>query len=140
MNKKQAERFVWLCNALGQHGLTVDEVQSLLRAERTLTRWACRECGDGSEWAIEREELPDGEEGRPFNVYHGRGESRRYPIADLERGAIARATKTAERHGLTIYRQGDPRGCGLYIIRPGDVPAGQCVTGYYTRGIAVCID
>lgn len=35
------------------------------------------------------------------------------------------------------YLQTDPRGCALYILRPGDVPAGADVQSYYTRGIAV---
>lgn len=140
MTKKQASRYVWLCNALAAHGLVESEVANLLRAERTLTRWSCRECGDGSNWAIERD--GDDGDGKPFNVYHGpgSGNGRRYPIADLERAALKRVAAICERHGLSYYHLGDPRGCALYIIRPGDVPAGQCVTGYYTRGIAVCID
>lgn len=40
---------------------------------------------------------------------------------------------------LTFYHQTDPRGCALYIIRPGDVPEGEDVSAYYSRGIAVCI-
>jgi hypothetical protein len=138
MTKSQAMRYMDLSRALEAFGVGEDELDALLRCERTLSRWACRECGDGSDWAIEREG-EDGE-GRPFNVYHGPGERRRYPIADLERGALARAEKIATRHGLTVYHQGDPRGCALYLLRPGDVPAGACVTGCYTRGIAVCID
>ena len=143
MNRKQAGRYVWLCKALSAHGLTENEVSTLLRCERTLTRWACRECGDGSDWAIERD--GDDGEGKPFMVYHGpRADyskpARRYAIRDLERAALARAEKIAKAHGLEIYHQGDPRGCGLYVIRPGDVPAGRCVTGCYSRGIAVCID
>lgn len=127
-------------DSLAEHGLTDAEVDTLLRCERTLTNWSTRECGDGSDWAIEREELPDGSEGRPFNVYHGPGEARMYPIRDLEAGAMRRAEAIAKAHGLTVYHQGDPRGCALYVMRPGDVRAGECVTGCYTRGIAVCID
>ena len=145
MNKQQASNYVRLVNTLAAHGLSEAEVSALLRCERTLQRWSERECGDGSDWAIEREETADGAEGRPFLVYHGQrfGEpfrDRRYPIRDLERSALARAEKIAKAHGLTVFRQGDPRGCGLYLIRPGDVPAGQCVTGCYHRGVAVCID
>ncbi len=136
MTRKQAERFVWLCKALEEHGLDHEEINQLLRAERTLTRWATRECGDGSAWGIERDE----ETGKPYNVYHGPGERRRYSIADREAGALQRAARIAERHGLTVYHQQDCRGCMLYVIRPGDVPAGQRVDGYYTRGIAVSIE
>ena len=136
MTKKQTERYVQLRNTLLNLGLTDAEINALLRIEKTLTSWSVRECGDGSDWAIER----DGADGVPYNVYHGPGESRRYRIADRERGALKRATAIAEAYGLTIYHQGDCRGCALYLMRPGDVPAGECVTGYYTRGIAICFD
>jgi hypothetical protein len=62
------------------------------------------------------------------------------PTPDRETGALKRAQAIAEAHGLAIYHQGDPRGCCLYILRPGDVPAGQDPGAYYSRGIAVCID
>lgn len=39
--------------------------------------------------------------------------------------------------GLSYYIQSDPRGASLYIIRPGDVPEGASVGGYYSRGICV---
>lgn len=35
------------------------------------------------------------------------------------------------------YVQTDPRGAALYILRPGDVPAGESADAYYTRGICV---
>lgn len=38
---------------------------------------------------------------------------------------------------LSYYVQGDPRGASLYILRPGDVPEGKEVDGYYSRGVAV---
>jgi hypothetical protein len=38
---------------------------------------------------------------------------------------------------LSAYIQGDPRGAALYILRPGDVPAGADVDAYYSCGIAV---
>tara|TARA_R110000868_G_scaffold207722_1_gene456707 strand:+ start:1744 stop:2277 length:534 start_codon:yes stop_codon:yes gene_type:complete len=38
---------------------------------------------------------------------------------------------------MSAYIQGDPRGAALYILRPGDVPAGQPVDSYYSRGICV---
>lgn len=189
-------------------GFTYDEAAALRRIEMTLQRWAERECGDGSDWAIERAEpqtlalwqsvtYPDGlrvvaidhsgryietvkelprhlatqnstspesypEEarsilarlqrrenesaGKPFNVYHGEGPRRRYAIADREAGALRRcAAIIAARNArnptlgvLSFYHQGDPRGCALYILRPGDVPAGEDVGCYYSRGVAVC--
>jgi hypothetical protein len=136
MNKKQAEAYRILRDSTSAHGITMDELQTLLRCERTLQRWAERECGDGSDWAIERDDAT----GKPHNVYHGPGPRRRYAIADREAGALRRARTIAQAHGLDAYHQGDCRGCMLYLIRPGDVPVGESVGGYYNRGIAVCID
>ena len=75
-------------------------------------------------------------------------------IADRERGAMKRldkiikarngrkATELAWVNGkptnlVSSYIQGDPRGAVLYILRPGDVPDGKDVNGYYSRGICV---
>lgn len=38
---------------------------------------------------------------------------------------------------LSYYIQTDPRGCALYILRPGDVPDGADAGSYYSRGIAI---
>lgn len=38
---------------------------------------------------------------------------------------------------VSPYIQTDPRGAALYILRPGDVPAGESADAYYTRGICV---
>ncbi len=38
---------------------------------------------------------------------------------------------------LSAYVQTDPRGCALYILRPGDVPDGGDPSSYYSRGISV---
>ena len=136
MNKKQAVNYAGLIDALGKHGITRDEVDILLRCERALQRWAERECGDGSNWGIERDETT----GKPFNVYHGPGDSRRYPIYDRETGAYNWALAIGKAHRLTAYHQGDCRGCMLYMLRPGDVPKGEQAGAYYTRGVAICID
>lgn len=134
MNKQQRENYGRLVARLAELGVTYSETETLLRCERILQRWAVRECGDGSNWAIERDEVT----GKPWNVYHGPGWASRYAIADREAGALRRARAIAEKHGLTIYHQTDCRGCMLYLIRPGDVPEGQDVGAYYTRGIALC--
>src|SRR3954468_20093762 len=67
-------------------GFTYEEACQLRRIETTLQRWGERECGDGSDWAIERDETT----GKPYNVYHGEGKERRYPVADREAGGIKR--------------------------------------------------
>jgi len=135
MTLRQAENYVRLANTLTPYGLAETELESLFRAERTLRRWAERECGDGSNWHIERDEAT----GKPYNVYHGDGPAQRYPIADREAAALARAERIAQAHGLTAFHQTDCRGCMLYLIRPGDIPAGKDVGAYYTRGVAICI-
>lgn len=55
------------------------------------------------------------------------GESR--PLTEVE---------SLDRRGaVSAYVQTDPRGAALYILRPEDVPEGQDVGSYYTRGICV---
>ena len=127
-------------------GFTYGEAVALRRIEMTLQRWGERECGDGSDWAIERDETT----GKPYNVYHGEGKSRRYPVADREAGAIKRLNAIiAARNArvalvpdcdefLTGYHQGDCRGCMLYLVRTADVPCGSSIDSHYNRGLAVC--
>ena len=55
MNKHTAELF----SRLAILGFSVAESVTLRRCEMTLKRWAERECGDGSDWAIERAEPVD---------------------------------------------------------------------------------
>ena len=158
MTKREAERLTRQSDTLRALGFTPDEADSLRRISRTLTRWFELECGDSNDygsWAIERDDNGDG---APFMVHHhywhGRGPdtTTRTPIADRENGArrrlsaiiTARNTRCAYPEGsdqptlaVSTYIQTDPRGCALYIIRPGDVPEGQHVESYYTRGIAI---
>lgn len=125
-------------------GFTYDEAAALRRIEMTLHRWAEAECnGD-----IERNETT----GKPIrrirsSRYLAPNDPRAcYAIADRETGALRRcAAIIAARNGrnptlgaLSFYHQGDPRGCALYILRTGDVPAGEDVRNYYSRGVAVC--
>jgi len=125
-------------------GFDVDTTDALRRIEMTLSRWAERECGDGSNWAIERDE----ETGKPFSVYHGEGKARRFPVADREAGALRRlAVIMAQHPDFVAYHQGDPRGCCLYVVAKKDLPCNPRLNGadlqesashYYTRGFAVC--
>lgn len=131
-------------------GFTYDESTALRRIEMTLARWAERECGDGSDWAIERDEVT----GKPFNTYHGEGNAKRYPIADKEAGALRRLGKIvanrntrnwvgsgvaiAESPGFVLaYHQGDCRGAMLYLITREQLGADK-LDSAYTRGLAVC--
>ena len=55
----------------------------------------------------------------------------------LEELLTKRAQEIAGRVGASLYVQGDPRGAPLYLIFPGDVPEGQDVGSYYSRGLCV---
>jgi hypothetical protein len=131
MNKQQTLRYINLWNTLHDLGLTSSELDTLLRCQKSLHTWAYHECNG----AIQRDEetnIPSW-----HNTYSGKRIAR---TADRETGALKRAAAIAKAHGLTIYHQTDPRGCSLYIIRPGDVPEGTTVDCCYSNGIAVCID
>jgi hypothetical protein len=136
------ERIARFYEQMSALGFSYSEATALRRIEMTLQRWGERECGDGSDWAIERDETT----GKPFNVYHGEGKPRRYPIPDRETGAKKRADAIVKarnlRNGsadaLIAYHQGDCRGCNLYLVRTSGVRPGDSIDSVYTRGFAVC--
>jgi hypothetical protein len=150
MTKREALRQTTQANALITLGFTPSEAATLRRISLTLSRWAEHECNG----LIERDETRGN---RPFWSSPGSGRHYVAPVADRERGALRRldATVTARnvRSGfvqnagyygvmpknarLDYYVQGDPRGASLYILRPGDVPAGADVDSYYSRGVAI---
>ncbi len=139
MTKKELLRRTALENALCTIGFTSDEVSALRRISMTLRRWHELECGNDS-GVIERDEAT----GKPYWVnYHSRYLSANDPrsrsrIADREAGALRRLAKIMAKHApLTTYIQTDPRGAALYILRPGDIPAGSSVDSCYTRGVCV---
>ena len=98
-----------------EHTDLIDTVRALLQIERALQRISERQCSE----AID-------------TTTAARLDKRE---ARLEE----KARKLAEYVSCTFYRQGDPRGCQVYLIRPGDIPAGQDVESYYSNGIAVCL-
>lgn len=135
MTKREAMRLTHQENVLMNLGFTMDEAATLRRISMTLQRWFEHECNGN----IQRDESTE----RPYWCSANNPE-RRYPVADRETGARKRLLKIvnerAQRVGecdVTTYVQGDPRGAALYIIRKGDVPAGQDVGAYYSRGICV---
>jgi hypothetical protein len=148
--KRKFELFARLQN----QGFTYEEAAALRRIEMTLRRWGERECGDGSNWAIERDETT----GKPFNVYHGEGKPHRHAIADREAGALRRLKAIVnDRNARQVnpdtigvpgfgpiyaYHQTDCRGCNLYLVtreqltnHDGTLAA---IDANYTRGLAVC--
>jgi hypothetical protein len=140
MSIKQSNRKLFA--KLESMGFTYDEAASLRRIEMTLQRWAERECGDGSDWAIQRDEVT----GKPFNVYHGESSPRKYAIPDREAGALKRAKNIVSARNVRIngdhdrdddlmaYHQGDCRGCMLYLIPAGTMNPDS----NYSNGFPVC--
>lgn len=112
-------------------GISLEDAEALRRIAMQLHRWHELECGTDS-GAVERDETT----GKTYwlNAMTGR----RSPTPDRETGAKRRLAEIMARYpNLTAYVQGDPRGAALFILRPGDVPAGGDVDAYYNRGIAV---
>ena len=130
MTKRQAENYSRLLRDLGAVGFSPAEVDTLLRCSRVLSTWAEDECNG----AIQR----DAESDIPY-WYNTNTGLRIGRTADRERGALNRAAAICARHGCTHYHQTDPRGCALYVIRPGDLPVGRDVESCYTNGVAVCV-
>ncbi len=150
---------------LSQAGIRYNDAVALRRIAMTLHSWHELECGDGdnyASWCVTRGRAPKREfyrdpetqapkwrtvgefehddNGKPYIERHVHTESRaRYEsIPDRETGALKRlATIMANYPDLSTYVQGDPRGASLYVLRPGDIPAGAGVDSYYSRGIAV---
>ena len=117
--------------ALIAAGISERDAFTIRRIAMTLHRWHELECGDGC-GCIERDEVT----GKPYwlNSYT----MRRSPIADRETGAITRLKALMSAYpALGYYIQGDPRGCALFILRPGDIPGGCDPDAYYSRGVAV---
>lgn len=112
-------------------GISHADAIALRRISMTLHRWHEHECNG----TIQR----DGKFGDGAPYWCAPGSSRQlYRAPDRERGALKRLAAIMSRYpSLEAYVQGDPRGCSLYILRPGDVPAGRRSDSYYSRGIPV---
>jgi len=145
MKTTKRQRTALFFEMMGRVGFTTEETETLLKAERALQRWAELECGtcdDRRTVSVERDEIT----GKPFrrvqfHSYAGKWVDRREPCRDMEAAALRRVAAIAAAHpGLSFYHQGDPRGCALYVLRPGDVPSGEDANAYYSRGVAVCVN
>ena len=138
---------------LQRAGISYEDAVALRRISMTLHRWHELECGssdDYKSWALVRGKRGlkatdfDYEEndGKPYletHAHHGDGRAvYTGPLPDKERGAYKRLDAIIARYpGYRYFVQGDPRGCALYIMRPGDVPEGCDIDSHYTRGVAV---
>jgi hypothetical protein len=116
---------------LAQTGIAIRDAEKLRRIAMTLHQWSELECGTDN-GCVERDETT----GKTYWLNAMSGQ--RYPTPDRETGALKRLAATMARYpALGFYVQGDPRGAPLYVLRPGDVPTGECAESYYNRGIAV---
>ena len=136
MNATKQERIARLYANCTAAGLEIHETTALMAAERALSAWAVRECNG----EIQRDE----ETGKPYRRNPDRDTSNtpREYIRDGEAAAMRKATAAAANviaAGCVLYRQGDPRGCALHLVRPSDIPEGGAVNQYYRRGIALCL-
>lgn len=112
-------------------GISTDDAWALRRIAMTLHRWHELECGV-DHGCIERDETTN----KPY--WLNSHTMRRSPLADREASARKRLSAIMARYPtLQAYVHGDPPDASLYILRPGDVPEGESVDGYYSRGIAV---
>ena len=101
-------------NAMDRHGLTDYAWRKLREAERVLHLWAEMECNGQIQW--------HGEHDGGHHLYGldqwGNYTLHRGAIPDREDLALRQARKIADRYGLLVYHQTDPRGCALYVYRP----------------------
>lgn len=151
MNKQTLEMLNRLAAVLTEHRTVdpsslprpLDDAEALRRISMALHRWHELECNE--DVVRGKRGLAGGfvhdENGSPFICRHDGimgAQNRYYAIPDRERGARNRLAKIMARYpDLQAYVQTDPRGCALYILRPGDVPEGADVSSCYSRGIAV---
>lgn len=121
---------------LGRLGFTVAEVKALVLWSRKLHRFSERCCNGEVEYD---------DTGAAFKVVRDRtgSELARRPARDVESealkacGAIIAARNAREAAApVTLYRQGDPRGCPLYIV-PAALSAEEVDSRYPTVGVAV---
>lgn len=112
--------------------LSLDDANTLRRAEKTLHRWAEQECGwrnDYGSGCLVRND--DGSTWIEFHFYRpDRYEAR--PIPDREKGALKRIHALCERLGIFYHHQTDPRGCALYVSNE------PLTDSDYPKGIACC--
>ena len=141
MNKKQKTTAFF--DRMTNLGFSREETKSLLKAERALTHWAGLECGI-SDCNRSISVFRDEETGKPFYRIEYRvgneWKTRTQPKRDTEKAALQTVARILEsKPGFSAYHQTDPRGVSLYLIRPGDIKAGEDVARLYNRGLAMAI-
>jgi hypothetical protein len=118
---------------LTKSGISQNDAVALRRISMTLKSWYIHECNG----TICREDVTR----IPYSYYRpdiGQPMTRGARVADREAGAIRRLRAIIARYpGFASYVQGDPRGCVLYVMRPGDLSDGAALDSNYNRGVAV---
>jgi hypothetical protein len=114
-------------NRLAELGIYRDDILKLIRASQTLSTWGEHECNG----AIQQDE----DTGRYY--WYSRDGRKLSRAIDRESGSVKRAKAIAAKYGLEVYYQTDPRGCALYVLRPGDIPQGRSIDSFYSNGVAV---
>ena len=128
-------------NRLCDAGILRDDAISLRRIAMTLHSWHELECGRADYKIVISVERDESTGKTYIRIQSGCGDrfrDNRYPTPDRESAALRRLESImAQYPTLSSYVQGDPRGATLYILRPGDVPAGESPNAFYNRGVAV---
>ena len=123
-----------ILQTMKERGFDYDEITALLRASNTLSRWNERECNG---------EVQVDDSGKAERVwYDNKGTRHGYTIPNREASTLKRVETILSKHpGHFYYYQGDPRGCALYLFKPGDIKEGERIDSLYSsRGLALCID
>ena len=119
--------------ARSRYGVTDYAWRKLRDCEKILHKWGEDECNGRIQW--------DDETGEP-HLYRrdkwGNYTAKGRPTFNFEDYALDRARKTAQRFGLRIYHQSDPRGCVLYVYRPEDLNGSPIESVYPTQALAIC--
>ena len=118
--------------AMQRHGLTDYAWRKLREAERTLHYWGEAECNG---------QIQTHDDGSPHLYRLDRWGSytiHSKQIPDREDLALKEARRIADRYGLLVFYQSDPRGCSLYVYRPEDLNGSPIDSVYPTQGLAIC--
>ena len=102
-----------------------EEWAALKRCERNIHSWSEELCNGTIQ------EVEDGIYHRFHNDRYGTPTIQGDRIANKSEKAIERARTIAGRHGLSVYKQSDPRGCALYIYNAADLK-GRSIDSYYS--------
>jgi hypothetical protein len=139
----KAERYASRQNnalaALGPYGMTVEYLAQCARLEKALRKWGELECGT-AHGGVEYEDVDDGEL-KPYCTFYHPTTGARSKFKNQWPVLMRRLERLrTDMPSITFYVQGDPRGASLYALRPGDVPAGEEASSWYTRGICLCLE